>query len=325
MSASPTGLSTGPVRGVGVGTVGATAIVASVVIVAFHRPAPLARLLDAIVTPDLEVVVVNVGDDPAVSDVIASGARGVVEIAVRGNPGFAAGVNAGVAAARGNVVVFMNDDATLGPADLRALTDAVVAGADVAVPRVVDSDGRVERTIAALPTPKALACEWLILPDEPIGALRRHLHVEKWRLPSRPERVDAVAAVAVAVRRTLVVKEPLPEGYFLYWEESEWFWNLRERGARVEYRPEATCRHDGGRSDVRPEKSRLLARNAVRCVRRTQGRGAGVAAYVIVVLWNARLAIADGARAGLGRVPRTQAHARRAGFCAAIGSWRELR
>ena len=100
---------------------------------------------------------------------------------------------------------------------------------------------------------------------------------------------------------------------------------LRERGARVEYRPEATCRHDGGRSDVRPEKSRLLARNAVRCVRRTQGRGAGVAAYVIVVLWNARLAIADGARAGLGRVPRTQAHARRAGFRAAIGSWRELR
>ena len=30
----------------------------------------------------------------------------------------------------------------------------------------------------------------------------------------------------------------LEEEYFLYWEESEWFWRLRERGAVVEYRPE---------------------------------------------------------------------------------------
>jgi GT2 family glycosyltransferase len=335
VSASPAALrtaqstvpSTGPARelDVDVAVVGATEVAVSVVVVAFHRPASLARLLDAVIAPGLEVVVVNVGDDPAVTDVIAAAAHDVVEIGVPGNPGFAAGVNVGVAAAQGDVVVFMNDDATLGPADLRALTDAVVAGADVAVPRVVDSDGRVERTIAALPTPTALAREWLLLPDAPVGTLGRHLRVEKWRLPTRPERVDAAAAVAVAARRSLVVSEPMPEDYFLYWEESEWFWNLRERGARVEYRPEATCRHDGGRADVRPEKSRLLARNAVRCVRRTQGRGAGVAAYAIVLLWNARLAVADGARAGLGRVPRAQAHARRAGLRAAVGSWRELR
>ena len=40
----------------------------------------------------------------------------------------------------------------------------------------------------------------------------------------------------------------------------------------VELHPDAVCVHDGGRDDVRPDKSRLLARNAVRCIRRTQGR-----------------------------------------------------
>ena len=34
--------------------------------------------------------------------------------------------------------------------------------------------------------------------------------------------------------------------------------------------------HSGGREDVRPEKQRLLARNAVRCVFRTQGRSAAI-------------------------------------------------
>jgi len=315
-------------------------VAVSVVVVAFHRPMALARLLDAVVAPGLEVVVVNVGEDPAVTAAIDSAAvdsaavdsaddgtapDDVVEIGIPGNPGFAAGVNVGVAAARGDVVVFMNDDATLGLPDLRALTNAVAAGADVAVPRVLGADGHAERTIAALPTPTALAREWLLLPDAPIGPLSRHLRVEKWRLPAGPERIDAAAAVAVAARRSLVIEEPIPEGYFLYWEESEWFWNLHQRGARVEYRPDATCRHDGGRTDVRPEKSRLLARNAVRCVRRTQGRGSGIAAYAIVVLWNLRLAVVDGARATLGRAPRAQAHARRAGLRAAVGSWRELR
>jgi GT2 family glycosyltransferase len=210
---------------------------------------------------------------------------------------------------------------------LLALVAPIAAGeADVTVPQVVDAHGDVERTIAAIPTPTTLAREWMLLPDRPVRALEGHVAVEKWRLPSAPERVDAAAAVAVAARRSTLMRTPLPEDYFLYWEESEWFWHLRELDVVVQYRPDVRCRHDGGRDDVRPEKSSLLARNAVRCVRRTQGRGAAMAALVVVIAWNLRLVAVDAGRRFMHRSKaRGRLEARVAGLTSAVGSWRELR
>ena len=292
------------------------------VVVSYHRESALQRVLERLSHPLIDIVVVNVEDNPRIS-VLSSGHQ-VVRLA--GNPGYAAAVNAGVAVASTDYVVFLNDDAVMDADAVLELARPILAGdADVTVPLVLDPDGHVERTIAAIPTPSTLALEWMLLPDRPLEILDSWA-VEKWRLPTVPERIDAAAAVAVAARRCTLERIPLPEQYFLYWEESEWFWRLRELGQVVQYRPDVVCRHDGGRDDVRPQKSSLLARNAVRCVRRTQGRSAATLALMIVVTWNLRLVVTDVARcvaAGLTR--RDRVRARLAGLTAAIGSWRELR
>jgi GT2 family glycosyltransferase len=296
------------------------------VVVAFHRPASLAALLEGLGHPALAALVVNVECNPEVRAVAKE--RGATVVDLPGNPGYAAAVNAGAVLAAGGVVVFLNDDCRMSARDLLQLANVVATGeADVAVPRVVDGDGVVERTIQAVPTPGTLATEWMLLPDAPVEVLATTVRVEKWRSPSVPERVDAAAAVVVAVQTSLLREEPLPERYFLYWEESEWFWRLRERGAVVQYRPEVTCTHVGGRDDVRPEKSRLLARNAVRCVRVTQGRGAGARAWLAVLGWNLRLVVVDGLRVVLHAGPERHARfgARVAGLGAAVAAWRELR
>jgi GT2 family glycosyltransferase len=293
------------------------------VVVSYHRGDSVRRALVRLSHPQVAVIVVNVEDDPEIAAL--PGDHRVVGLP--GNPGYAAAVNAGVAVASTEYVVFMNDDAEIGAESLLALVAPIAAGdADVTVPQVVDTHGEVERTIAAIPTPTALAREWMLLPDRPIPALDGRAVVEKWRLPTEPERVDAAAAVAVAVRRSTVVRTPLPEDYFLYWEESEWFWRLRELDLVVQYRPEIQCRHDGGRDDVRPEKSSLLARNAVRCVRRTQGRGAAIGALLVVIAWNLRLVVVDAGRQLAHRSnARGRLEARLAGLRSAVGSWRELR
>jgi GT2 family glycosyltransferase len=288
----------------------------SVVIAAFHRPGSLQRLLHGLTDPALEVVVVNIEGDAAVSAVVRS--HDAREILTEGNVGFAAAVNTGAQAASGPVVVFMNDDVVADADAVLALAAALHNGVDVAVPRVVDQQGDHERTIAALPSVGALAREWMLLPDRPIASVARRWRVEKWREPARPSTIDAAAATVVAVDAALLRATPLPEDYFLYWEECEWFWNLRARGAVVEYRPDVVVMHDGGRADVRPEKSRLLARNAVRCVRRTQGRAAALVAVPIVIMWNVRLlAVAIARRRNVG--------ARWAGLRAACGSWELVR
>ncbi|MGH9277649.1 MAG: glycosyltransferase family 2 protein [Acidimicrobiales bacterium] len=287
------------------------------VIVAFHDPNPLARLLGTLAHPGVDALVVNVEADPAVAAVAAT--AGVGHLALDGNPGYAAAVNAGAERFDDGLVVFMNDDLEASAEHVLALASVVGSGeADVAMPAVVNGAGHTEGVILALPTPASLAWEWLLLPDAPVPWMNGHVQVEKWRRPDRPERVDAASAFMVATSARLLHQVPLPVEYFLYWEESEWFWWLQKAGAVVQVRPDVVVRHGGGREDVRPDKSRLMARNAVRCVRRTQGRMAAALAVPVVVAWNLRLVVT----AAVHR--REFLGARLAGLRAAVGAWTEV-
>lgn len=294
----------------------------SCVIVAFHRPDALTDLLYRLRHPQVELIVMNVEDDPDISLL-----AGPIAVGLPDNPGYSTAVNAGARLARAPVVVFMNDDVTLDADAVLDLGAVVTSGqADVVLPCVVDAEGRREATIAALPTPATLFREWFLLPDTPPILLRNRAdHVQKWRAPVAPEPIQAGAGTVVAVASAWLRDVPLPEDYFLYWEEIEWFWRLRAAGARVLHDPRVVARHTGGRDDVRVAKSRLLARNAVRCVRRTQGRRAAVLAWLVVILWNARLVAVDGTCRLAGSAAAAQRFpARAGGLVAALGAWREL-
>jgi GT2 family glycosyltransferase len=118
----------------------------------------------------------------------------------------------------------------------------------------------------------------------------------------------------------------MPMDYFLYWEEIEWFWRLREAGKRVLYVPHLQARHLGGRQEISAFKSKLITKNAVRCVRRTQGRWAAIQAAVIVLLYNLRLVGIAALRRLLGREKAPgELAARLAGLRETPASWREVR
>jgi len=298
---------------------------ADVVIVAYHRPEPLRRSVPSLLAAGFGVVVVNVESDAQVAQVARD--AGAIEVPLVSNSGFAAAVNAGVLAATAPLVVFMNDDLTVDPSGLVMLADLVRAGTcGVVVPAVVNRSGDCEPTILALPSVGRLLLEWMLTPDHrPKGVPR--LGVQKWRQPTERERILAASATIVACRRQLLVEVPLPAAYFLYWEESEWFWHLRQLDVDVWYEPAVTVQHSGGRDDLRSAKAILLARNAVRCVRRTQGRAAAAAAWPVVVLWNGRLLVTALVRAALRPSPgsRRDIGVRLAGLGAACRSVVEVR
>jgi N-acetylglucosaminyl-diphospho-decaprenol L-rhamnosyltransferase len=262
---------------------------ASLVVVAYRKPQALGRLLDS-VGDAVPVVVVNVGNDPAVAAVASDrGVAGSVSIA---NRGYAAGVNAGIGALSDStgVVVISNDDVVF----LGDAIDELVGhvGADprsVAVPAILDSEGTRQRTISPRLTLLSLLLEWAILPDAPPRMLNRCRRVVKWRLPEHAEVVPGATGAVVAGHRSLMRECPLPDAYFMYWEEREWFNRLGDLGARVTYLPSAKVMHLGGRSDLRPEKQVLLVENAVMCVRRLYGRLAAILSWPIVLLWQLRL------------------------------------
>jgi GT2 family glycosyltransferase len=293
------------------------------VIVAFHRPEPVGALVAAAADdPRIEVIVVNVEADSHVRSAV--GERALV-IDTADNVGYAAAVNIGARFARAEVVVFSNDDLVVDASSVIALSTAVADGdGDVALPAIETADGERELTISALPTPRTLLWEWGLLPDRPVSWLSKWFDVQKWRVPTRVEQIEAGTAAVVAVRAKLLLDEPLPEHYFLYWEEIDWFWRLRSHGTVVRFHPEIRVRHNGGRLDVRADKARLLARNAVRFTRSTQGRSAAIRALVAVILWQVRLSAVDAVRTSFRRAHHTRLTARAAGLSAALMAWREV-
>ena len=287
-------------------------------VIAYRKPDSLDRLLASLTGP---VCVVNVSADPDVAAVAQRHGAGLVSLP--DNRGFAAAVNAGARSVSTPVTVVMNDDVMTSQADLNALAAAVRGGADVAGPALLDGQGRLQRSIIGPPTVWGVACT-VLLPDHPVPGLR-WLPVPKWSLPREAAVVPALTGAIFAVRTDLLKSIPMPEHYFLYWEEVEWFWHLGQTGARVEYRPDIQATHEGGRDDVRPEKAGLLALNAVRCVRRTQGRMAAAAVWPLVAMSALRLLLVDAVRLGRGRVDRGRVGARWAGLRSAVLAAWEIR
>ncbi len=297
------------------------------IVVAYHRPEGLARLLDSAAGQAARILVVNVEEDPAVAAVARR--RGVIVLGLDSNPGYAAAVNAGAAALSTPLVAFANDDLELAPGCLAALAAELEAGADVAVPRLCRPDGGTEPSVSRLLSPAALAGEWVALPDQPPAflpsRLLAYLPVQKWRRPGSSVPIRAAEAALVATHADVLSRFPLPEAYFLYWEEHEWFHRLSRHGRSVLYVPAAVATHAGW-DELSPAKAKLLARNAVRCLVRTKGRAAAVAGFPLVLAWWARLWALDALRAALRPSPvaRSRLASRSAGVGAALFAWREI-
>lgn len=249
------------------------------------------------VEPD--VVVVDHSEDPA--EVIALEGMKIDRLLVRPNRGYAAGVNVGVAAAGGEVILIANADVELLPGSLAGLLRGLEAGFTVVGPQLVwDRDGRVFLPVPEDPSPGA-----------ELGRLRR-LHNqaawERWLTRAVDEMWDlwqADSCVEVAALRgpVLAVRRhdflrlgPLDEGYFLYFEETEWLWRARRRGARLGFAGDARVLHHWAHSTRRLDRAgeieaasrrRFLRRNfglPARCLRRLalrRVREVGPAAEII--------------------------------------------
>ena len=295
---------------------------AALVVVAYRKPAALDRLLGS-VEGAFPVVVVNVDDDPDVAAVaLRHGTAAVVPVA---NRGYAAGVNAGVRALPDEVevAVVSNDDVEFTAGALRQLVEhSASAPGAFAVPAVVEPDGTRQRTVAPRVSLTSLLVEWALLPDAPPHWLAPCRGVQKWRVPETAEPVPGASAAVVAGSRAVMQRQPLPEAYFMYWEEREWFDRLGDLGATVTYLPSAVVVHHGGRSDLRPDKQRLLVENAVLCTRRLHGPVAAAASWPVVMVWQLRLLVQTLVLVALRRRDASSLATRLAGARAAVGAVR---
>ena len=249
----------------------------TVVVVLHDSDADLARLLASLrglpAGDEPQLVVVDTGSrDGGPARARAAGAE-VIELP--DNPGFGAANNAGVARAQHDVCVLLNPDVELLDGGLTALV-ALARSRDVLlVPRLLESDGRPQRSGHPVPGRAAALLPAVLPPQLLPGAVRER--GEPWRA-RRPVTVGwAIAAVVVARTDLLRRLGPFDPEVFLFYEDLDLCLRARAAGVPTELHPEVALRHAGGHATGRHfggEPHALLARRRRQVVGERLGRRA---------------------------------------------------
>ena len=203
------------------------------------------------------------------------------------NGGYAAGINAGQAAAGpATAVLVLNSDVRLLPGCAQELLRKLrLPGVGITVPKLFDGDGVVIDSMRREPT--ALRA----IGDAVLGAARAG------RIPALGEIVSPVEAYDVeqvtdwAEGSTQLISNecwdicgPWDESFFLYCEETEYNLRARDRGFATLFVPSAHAVHLSGGSGVSNELWTLQVTNRIILFRRRNGAAAAC------VYWGATLA-----------------------------------
>ena len=165
------------------------------------------------------------------------------------NRGLSAGWNMGIRATTAEHVLLLNADAWLVEDALDALVDAADRHPRAAAigPRLLNTDGTLQRSVRGYPTVWRIATEYLYL--RKLAPRSRALNAFYGAgFDHETEReVDWVMGACLLVRRAAYDGVgPFDERYFMFSEEVDWMRRAADRGWSVVFTPEARCVHVGG-------------------------------------------------------------------------------
>ena len=242
------------------------------------------------------VVADNLSSDDSVS-VTRRLAPGATVLALPDNRGYAAGINAAVAAAPPHTAVLvLNPDVRLRPGCVPTLLASMRRNGDgIVVPRLVDTCGDLIHSMRRRPT---VMRTW---GDALLGATRAGRHPRLGEMVTDSAAYAAEQLVDWAEGSTQLVDGGCwaacgawDESYFLYSEETEFHLRAGDRGLAVRYVPTAEAVHLEGGSATSTRLWPLLVANRWRLFRARHGALRSAAFWVALV---AR----EGSRALLGR------------------------
>jgi len=235
-------------------------ITISVVIVAWNSSEELAVTIPAVLgelTPGDELVVVDNASADRTAEAVAELAPQAVLVREDTNLGFGAGVNRGVEAASGELMVLLNPDAVPRPGFREGIVRPLTEGRGWAAWQglVTAEDGAVVNTVGGVLHFTGVA--WAGGAGDPVPE------------GLEPREVPFLSGACLAVpRETWLRIGGFDEDYFLYHEDVEVSLRLRLAGGRVGLEPSAVVDHDYEFSAT-PAKYRYLERNRWETVLRT--------------------------------------------------------
>jgi GT2 family glycosyltransferase len=251
-----------------------------------------------------EIIVVDNASSDGSVEMVRAEFPAVRLIANQTNRGYTGGNNDGIAAATGRYVMILNPDTRVLNDALAAMVAYADAHPDVGVvgPQLLNPDGSVQSSRRRFPTLMTGLFEstWL-QPLAPRDVLRRYYVLDQ--PDDAIQEVDWLFGACFLVRRTVIQQVgALDEDFFMYSEEMDWCYRIRQAGWKVVYLPEAQVIHYGGKSSdqVAAQRHIYFQTSKVRYFRKHHGAlTAGVLRVALLTMYAGQLAL-EAAKGALG-------------------------
>ncbi len=257
----------------------------AVVVVTYNAMPWLERCLESV--REYPTVVVDHGSTDRTLEVARRFEN--VRVVEQANDGVGAGWNRGVTESTEPWVFLLNADAWVLGDGLARLVEFANERPRAALvgPRLLNTDGTLQRSARGFPTPWRLATEFFFLRKlAPRSRLFNAFYAANWDHATERE-VEWLSGAAMLVRRRAVEQVGgVDESFFMFNEESDWQYRMREAGWEVVFFPGAEVVHVGGDATKR-DWGRMFTtqvRSHVRFVRKHEGAAPAALTRVLLVV-----------------------------------------
>ena len=273
----------------------------AVVVVMYNSRSLLADLVASLdggmAGVDYELVAVDNASPDDSAELIKHIAPTVTLVRSSRNGGYAAGINAGVAAARPHTAVLvLNSDVRLATGCVAELIRGLrQPGIGIAVPKLVDAEGRIIDSMRREPSVRRAFFDAVVGAQQAGRFAASGEVVTDRRTYEREQRTDwAEGSTQLISASCWRVCGPWDESFFLYSEETEYNLRARDHGYGTLYVPTARATHLAGGSGISHGLWTMQVINRIRLFRRRHGRMA------TALFWSATL-LREATRAAMGR------------------------
>lgn len=228
----------------------------SIIIVNYNTREFIGKCLDSIYSSSgrfsYEVLVVdNASEDKSV-DFLGEKYSQIILIANRKNLGFAKAVNQGIKKSAGRYILLLNPDTALGKNTLSEMIRIMDKnpGVGVSTCRVELSNGEIDwASHRGFPTPwRSFSYFSRINKLFPRSRVFGGYHLEHEDL-NKPHEIDSPCGAFYLVRRQVIEKVGLlDEDYFIFAEDLDWSYRIKEAGYKIFYYPSVKVFHHKGAS-----------------------------------------------------------------------------
>jgi len=193
-----------------------------------------------------ETIVVDNSSKDGTVNLIENEYSGVRLFANDTNKGYSRGINQGISVSGGEMILILNPDIIVKEDSIDILVDFMKKNQDAAISgaQLVNTDGSLQHSCRSFYTVRALLLRRTFLGKlfPRAKSLREHLLTDYDHRTVRE--VDWIIGACMMVRRSAIRDAGMmDERFFLYFEDVDWCYRMRQHGWKVYYVPESVMTH----------------------------------------------------------------------------------